>query len=507
MAKKFVGPVIGIDLGTSSSRVAIWNADNNRAVIISNEFSNRTTPSFVAFTDSEIFVGDAAKNQAASNPSNTIFDVKKLIGRKYGDPIIQNNLRLWPFKVISSTNGKPMIVVKYKNEENHFSAEEISSMVLKKMQEIAEKFLESPIKNAVITVPAYFNDSQRKATKHAAVISGLNVMEIIDEPIAVALAYGLHKRGNCVKNKNICICNLGSGTFDVSLISVKDNKFEINATSATNFGGEDFNDRMVSHFMNELKRRYKIDITGDSTALKRLKTECERAKRTLSYHSEVTIEVDAISHGIDFSSVITRAKFEQLNRPLFEKFTNTVESCLTYTKMDKSSVDDVILVGGSSRIPKVQNILHEFFKKAKNHCNIIDPDEVVAYGAAIQAAMLNGDLKNVSIMEVHHCRTPLFHAESLQEGETWTNKKLHITIEGNKSNVIIDFQEGLGMTVTVPGSFNISVPSTPQFGLPINVCCTTDSDGMLNVSAEVQTISKDITISNENVRFELRNPR
>ena len=432
-------------------------------------------------------------------------DAIKLIGRKYGDPIIQNNLRFWPFKVISSTNGKPMILVKYKNEENHFSAEEISSMVLQKMQEIAEKFLESPIKNAVITVPAYFNDSQRKATKDAGVIAGLNVMEIIDEPFAVALAYGLHKRGNCVKNKNICICKLGSGTFDVSLISAKDNKFEINATSGTNIGGEDFNDRMVSHFMNELKRRYKIDITGDSTALKRLKTKCERAKRTLSYHSEVTINVDAISHGIDFSSIITRAKFEELNMTLFEKIMNTVESCLTYAKMDKSSVDDVILVGGSSRIPKVQNILHEFFKKANNHCNIIDPD-VVAHGAAIQAAILNGSLKVVSKMEVHHCRTPLFHTESVQ-GEMWTNKKLHVTIEDNKSNVIIDFHEGLGMTVTVPGSFNISVPSTPQSGLPINVCCATDSDGLLNVSAEVQTISKDIIISNENVRFELRNPR
>ncbi|PNX88777.1 heat shock protein 70 kDa, partial [Trifolium pratense] len=285
MARKYEGPVIGIDLGTTYSRVAVWQEQNNSAVIIRDEQGNITIPSFVAFTNSQKLVGDAAKDQAASNPSNTIFDAKKLIGRKYSDPIIQNNLRLWPFKVISSTNDKPMIVVKYK----------------------------------VITVPAYFDNSQRVAMKDAGLIAGLNVMQIINEPIAAALTYGLHTRANCVENKNIFICDIGGGTFGVSLITLKGDKFEIKATGETQFGGEDFSDRMVNHFVKEFKRRHGIEISGNSSALRRLRIECERAKRTLSYRYEVTIKVDAICHDICFHPSITRAKFEQLNMDLFEK--------------------------------------------------------------------------------------------------------------------------------------------------------------------------------------------
>jgi len=306
-------------------------------------------------------------------------DAKRLIGRKYSDSIIQNDIKLWPFKVIAGADDNPKILVKYKGKEKCFVAEEISSMILSKMQEIAEKFLELPIKNAVITVPAYFNDSQRKATKDAGIIAGLNVMRIINEPTAAALAYGIQKRGNFVVGKrNVFIFDLGGGTFDVSLLTLKDDSFEVKATADdTHLGGEDFDNRMVNHFVNELKSKNNVVISLIPKALRKLRTACERAKRALSFDIEATIDIDAICQGIDFCSSITRAKFERLNMDLFEKCMEIVESCLRDANMDQSMVHEIVLVGGSSRIPKVRKLLQDFFM-GRDLCMSINPDEAVA---------------------------------------------------------------------------------------------------------------------------------
>jgi L1 cell adhesion molecule like protein len=294
-------------------------------------------------------------------------------------------MMVWPFKVVSGIDDKPMISVKYKGQEKHLCAEEISSMILTKMREIAETFLESPVKNAVVTVPAYFNDYQRKATIDAGAIAGLNVMKIINEPTAAAIAYGLDKRNNIVGKRNIFIFDLGGGTFDVSLLTIKDKVFnllkkkkdkvfQVKAIAGnTHLGGEDFDSRMVNYFAHEFKKKNKVDITGNPRALRRLRTACERAKRTLSFAVVTTIEIDSLFDGIDFFSSITRAKFEEINMDLFNECLKTVESCLTDAKMNKSAIHDVVLVGGSSRIPKVQQLLQEFFGR-KDLCKSINPD-------------------------------------------------------------------------------------------------------------------------------------
>ncbi|XP_004516059.1 heat shock cognate 70 kDa protein-like [Cicer arietinum] len=515
MAKKYAGPAIGIDLGTTYSCVAVWQEQNNRAEIIHNDQGNRTTPSFVAFTDSQRLIGDAAKNQAASNPANTIFDAKRLIGRKYSDSVIKTDLQLWPFKVIADTNDNPVIVVNFKDEEKRFVAEEISSMILTKMREIAQKFLETPVKNAVITVPAYFNDSQRKATKDAGSIAGLNVIRIINEPTAAALAYGLQKRANCDESKNIFIFDLGGGTFDVSLLTIKNNVFDVKATAGdTHLGGEDFDHRMVNHFVKEFKRKHNKDISGNSRALRRLRTACERAKRTLSFDMEAIIDIDAISEGIDFCSSITRAKFESLNVDLFEKCMETVKSCLTDAKMQKNAVDDVVLVGGSSRIPKVQTLLQEFFN-GKDLCLSINPDEAVAYGAAVQAALLGEGIKSVSNLVLRDV-TPLSLGIStkgdimsvlIPRNSTIPVKKeqQYQTVEDDQPAVSIDVYEGereVASENNLLGLFTLSLPLAPR-GLPVNVCFAIDADGILNVSAEEVTSGnkKDITITKDNGRL------
>ncbi|CAA2956620.1 heat shock cognate 70 kDa 2-like [Olea europaea subsp. europaea] len=340
MAGKGEGPAIGIDLGTTYSCVGVWQHD--RVEIIANDQGNRTTPSYVAFTDSERLIGDAAKNQVAMNPINTVFDAKRLIGRRYSDASVQSDIKLWPFKVVAGAADKPMIVVNYKGEEKQFAAEEISSMVLVKMKEIAEAYLGSTVKNAVVTVPAYFNDSQRQATKDAGVISGLNVMRIINEPTAAAIAYGLDKKATSVGEKNVLIFDLGGGTFDVSLLTIEEGIFEVKATAGdTHLGGEDFDNRMVNHFVQEFKRKNKKDISGNPRALRRLRTACERAKRTLSSTAQTTIEIDSLYEGIDFYSTITRARFEELNMDLFRKCMEPVEKCLRDAKMDKSTIHDI----------------------------------------------------------------------------------------------------------------------------------------------------------------------
>lgn len=378
---------IGIDLGTTYSCVGVWQ--NDRVEIIANDQGNRTTPSYVAFTDTERLIGDAAKNQAAMNPVNTVFDAKRLIGRKFSDASVQSDMKHWPFKVVDSGDGKPRVQVEFKGEAKRFQPEEVSAMVLSKMRAVAEAHVGKEVRRAVVTVPAYFNDSQRQATKDAGAIAGLDVIRILNEPTAAAIAYGLDK-GAGATERNVLIFDLGGGTFDVSLLAMDGGVFEVQATAGdTHLGGEDFDNRLVSHFVEEFKRKNKRDPSSNPRALRRLRTACERAKRALSSAAHTTVEIDAFFEGVDFYTSITRARFEELCGDLFRGTLAPVEKVLADAKVDKRSVHDVVMVGGSTRIPKVQQLVSDFFGgKALN--NSINPDEAVAHGAAVQAAILTG---------------------------------------------------------------------------------------------------------------------
>src|SRR5271156_5133640 len=372
---------IGIDLGTTYSCVGVWQ--NERVEIIANDQGNRTTPSYVAFTDTERLIGDSAKNQVAMNPTNTVFDAKRLIGRKFADAEVQADMKHFPFKVIEK-GGKPLIEVEFKGETKHFTPEEISSMVLTKMRETAESYLGGTVNNAVVTVPAYFNDSQRQATKDAGLIAGLNVLRIINEPTAAAIAYGLDKKAE--GERNVLIFDLGGGTFDVSLLTIEEGIFEVKSTAGdTHLGGEDFDNRLV----NDFKRKHKKDLSSNARALRRLRTACERAKRTLSSSAQTSIEIDSLYEGIDFYTSITRARFEELCQDLFRSTLDPVEKVLRDAKIDKSSINEIVLVGGSTRIPKIQKLVSDYFN-GKELNKSINPDEAVAYGAAVQAAILKG---------------------------------------------------------------------------------------------------------------------